>query len=36
MIGGVVVREGSVLPMGIHVGASTRIIDRNSGQGERI
>src|SRR5262249_47056177 len=29
---GVIVREGSVLSMGVFIGASTRIIDRNSGQ----
>jgi 2,3,4,5-tetrahydropyridine-2-carboxylate N-succinyltransferase len=29
---GVIVREGSVLSMGVFVGASTRIIDRESGQ----
>src|SRR5256714_9693243 len=34
---GVVVREGSVLSMGVYLGASTRIIDRETGatyQGE--
>jgi 2,3,4,5-tetrahydropyridine-2-carboxylate N-succinyltransferase len=34
---GVVVREGSVLSMGVYIGASTKIIDRESGdvlQGE--
>src|SRR5205823_3259009 len=34
---GVIVREGSVLSMGVFIGASTRIIDRESGatfQGE--
>ena len=29
---GVVVREGSVLSMGVYLGASTKIIDRDSGQ----
>jgi 2,3,4,5-tetrahydropyridine-2,6-dicarboxylate N-succinyltransferase len=29
---GVIVREGSVLSMGVFIGASTRIIDRESGQ----
>lgn len=29
---GVIVREGSVLSMGVYLGASTRIIDRSSGQ----
>jgi len=29
---GVVVREGSVLSMGVYLGASTRIVDRASGQ----
>jgi 2,3,4,5-tetrahydropyridine-2-carboxylate N-succinyltransferase len=29
---GVVVREGSVLSMGVYLGASTRIVDRDSGQ----
>jgi 2,3,4,5-tetrahydropyridine-2-carboxylate N-succinyltransferase len=29
---GVVVREGSVLSMGVFIGASTRIIDRNTGE----
>jgi 2,3,4,5-tetrahydropyridine-2-carboxylate N-succinyltransferase len=29
---GVVVREGSVLSMGVFLGASTRIVDRDSGQ----
>jgi 2,3,4,5-tetrahydropyridine-2-carboxylate N-succinyltransferase len=29
---GVIVREGSVLSMGVYLGASTRIIDRASGQ----
>ncbi len=34
---GVIVREGSVLSMGVYLGASTRIVDRASGtvtQGE--
>jgi 2,3,4,5-tetrahydropyridine-2-carboxylate N-succinyltransferase len=29
---GVIVREGSVLSMGVYLGASTRIVDRTSGQ----
>jgi 2,3,4,5-tetrahydropyridine-2,6-dicarboxylate N-succinyltransferase len=29
---GVVVREGSVLSMGVYLGASTKIVDRDSGQ----
>jgi 2,3,4,5-tetrahydropyridine-2-carboxylate N-succinyltransferase len=29
---GVIVREGSVLSMGVYLGASTKIIDRDSGQ----
>jgi 2,3,4,5-tetrahydropyridine-2-carboxylate N-succinyltransferase len=29
---GVIVREGSVLSMGVFIGASTRIVDRESGQ----
>ena len=29
---GVIVREGSVLSMGVYIGASTRIVDRDSGQ----
>jgi 2,3,4,5-tetrahydropyridine-2-carboxylate N-succinyltransferase len=29
---GVVVREGSVLSMGVFIGASTKIIDRDSGE----
>ena len=29
---GVVVREGSVLSMGVFIGASTRIVDRDSGR----
>jgi 2,3,4,5-tetrahydropyridine-2-carboxylate N-succinyltransferase len=29
---GVIVREGSVLSMGVYVGASTRIVDRESGE----
>src|SRR5947208_3513897 len=29
---GVIVREGSVLSMGVFIGASTRIIDRESGE----
>ena len=29
---GVVVREGSVLSMGVFIGASTRIVDRESGE----
>ena len=29
---GVVVREGSVLSMGVYLGASTRIVDRETGQ----
>ena len=29
---GVIVREGSVLSMGVYLGASTRIIDRASGK----
>ncbi|HZD63089.1 MAG TPA: 2,3,4,5-tetrahydropyridine-2,6-dicarboxylate N-succinyltransferase, partial [Xanthobacteraceae bacterium] len=29
---GVIVREGSVLSMGVFIGASTRIIDRDSGE----
>ena len=29
---GVIVREGSVLSMGVYLGASTRIIDRDSGE----
>jgi 2,3,4,5-tetrahydropyridine-2-carboxylate N-succinyltransferase len=29
---GVVVREGSVLSMGVYLGASTKIVDRQSGQ----
>ncbi len=29
---GVIVEEGSVLSMGVYIGASTRIIDRNSGE----
>jgi 2,3,4,5-tetrahydropyridine-2-carboxylate N-succinyltransferase len=29
---GVVVREGSVLSMGVYLGASTRIVDRDSGE----
>jgi len=29
---GVIVREGSVLSMGVYIGASTRIVDRTSGQ----
>ena len=30
---GVVVREGSVLSMGVFIGASTKIVDRDSGRG---
>jgi len=29
---GVIVREGSVLSMGVFIGASTKIVDRNSGE----
>ncbi len=29
---GVIVREGSVLSMGVYIGASTKIIDRNTGE----
>src|SRR4029078_8570315 len=29
---GVIVREGSVLSMGVFIGASTRIVDRDSGE----
>jgi 2,3,4,5-tetrahydropyridine-2-carboxylate N-succinyltransferase len=29
---GVIVREGSVLSMGVFIGASTRIVDRESGE----
>jgi 2,3,4,5-tetrahydropyridine-2-carboxylate N-succinyltransferase len=29
---GVIVREGSVLSMGVFIGASTRIVDRESGK----
>ena len=29
---GVVVREGSVLSMGVYLGASTKIVDRQSGE----
>jgi 2,3,4,5-tetrahydropyridine-2,6-dicarboxylate N-succinyltransferase len=29
---GVIVREGSVLSMGVYIGASTRIVDRDSGK----
>jgi 2,3,4,5-tetrahydropyridine-2-carboxylate N-succinyltransferase len=29
---GVIVREGAVLSMGVYLGASTKIIDRDSGQ----
>ncbi|WP_034493008.1 2,3,4,5-tetrahydropyridine-2,6-dicarboxylate N-succinyltransferase [Afifella pfennigii] len=29
---GVIVREGSVLSMGVYLGASTKIVDRNSGE----
>ena len=29
---GVIVREGSVLSMGVFIGASTRIIDRETGE----
>jgi 2,3,4,5-tetrahydropyridine-2-carboxylate N-succinyltransferase len=29
---GVVVREGSVLSMGVYLGASTKIVDRDSGK----
>jgi 2,3,4,5-tetrahydropyridine-2-carboxylate N-succinyltransferase len=29
---GVIVREGSVLSMGVYIGASTKIVDRDSGQ----
>ena len=29
---GVIVREGSVLSMGVYIGASTKIVDRNTGE----
>jgi 2,3,4,5-tetrahydropyridine-2,6-dicarboxylate N-succinyltransferase len=29
---GVIVREGAVISMGVFIGASTRIVDRNSGE----
>jgi len=29
---GVIVREGSVLSMGVYIGASTKIVDRATGQ----
>jgi 2,3,4,5-tetrahydropyridine-2-carboxylate N-succinyltransferase len=29
---GVIVREGSVLSMGVFIGASTKIVDRDSGK----
>ncbi len=29
---GVIIREGSVLSMGVYIGASTKIIDRNTGE----
>jgi 2,3,4,5-tetrahydropyridine-2-carboxylate N-succinyltransferase len=29
---GVIVREGAVLSMGVFIGASTKIVDRNSGE----
>ncbi|WP_366553802.1 2,3,4,5-tetrahydropyridine-2,6-dicarboxylate N-succinyltransferase [Aquibaculum sediminis] len=32
VVEGVIVREGSVLSMGVFIGASTKIIDRNSGE----
>jgi len=32
VVEGVIVREGSVLSMGVFIGASTRIIDRNTGE----
>ena len=32
MAEGVVVREGSVLSMGVFLGASTKIVDRESGE----
>jgi 2,3,4,5-tetrahydropyridine-2-carboxylate N-succinyltransferase len=32
VVEGVVVREGSVLGMGVYIGQSTRIVDRDSGQ----
>ena len=32
VVEGVVVEEGSVLSMGVFIGASTKIIDRNSGE----
>ncbi len=32
VVEGVVVEEGSVLSMGVYIGASTKIVDRNSGE----
>ena len=32
MAEGVIVREGSVLSMGVYLGASTKIVDRATGQ----
>jgi len=32
VVEGVIVREGSVISMGVFIGASTRIIDRNTGE----
>ena len=32
LVEGVVVEEGSVLSMGVYIGASTKIVDRNTGE----